>query len=160
LVRFYAKYGRKHPSLKFGKMKYNLQLVTASPQLEPIIVKAENDLFELVNRRNDAIITSRKAVEASERKSKALAKSTSAMDRATRNFNNETDPKEKLKFEAEIKKQEGNLIKLNIPDDVAPLDELIAKSFDKEQLDLIISGQEDFIAALKTRKDELIAAGK
>ena len=53
-------------------MKYKWELVTAAPQLVPIIQKAEDKLFELRNERDDATITVKRGVKASNRRAKLI----------------------------------------------------------------------------------------
>lgn len=134
---------------------YNLNLVTAAPQLEPIIKKAVDKLFELKNQRDDALIAYRKGLEAAEKKAKAIQKAITELASKQAGFASETDPRKKQKLEGEVKIAEGNLLKLNVPAEVEPVEILISKAKEAAQLNREIEGEEDFIAACNARKAEL-----
>lgn len=138
-------------------MKYKLELVTAASQLMPIIQKAEDRLFELRNERDDDTISVKRGLKATTRRAKLIEETNAKLAQAQADYNSRPDGVEKDKAFAEMRTQEARLLKLNIPVESSPIDDIVQQEFEKEQLELAISGAEDFVTALNARKTELEA---
>ena len=136
-------------------MKYNLEKATTVVQLEPIIERAQDDLLILKNERDDATISGKRAQRSADRKAKLLTDAESKRAKAQADHDSRPAGVEKDKAFAELRTQEARLLKLNLPEEADPVDEIIYSAFEKAQLELRIAGNEDFLTFLDNRKTEL-----